>query len=147
MRLAYVLVPGLLGVPALVLASSLAGCDSSTSDSGSIVPSEAGTPEDGGTTPSPDAAVVLTPCPAAPTGAGTTHDKEITSDETWTAAASPHRVTYHVRMVATVTVEPCATVLVDEGYTLTVGKSDGKGTLVARGQRGVDASGRPCSGP
>jgi hypothetical protein len=38
-------------------------------------------------------------------------------------------------------------VLVSEGYTITVGKSDGKGTLVAKGLSGVDASGAPLLRP
>lgn len=109
-------------------------------------------PSDDGGTPVPEAGggggadggqgPVLTPCTAA-AGPGTEHNKEITSDETWTAAASPHRITFTIRLLAKVTIEPCATVLLDDGYSITLGTSGKPGSLVAKGERGVDTAGAP----
>jgi len=131
----------------VVITSTVLACEDT---GGSPSTGEAGAPDafvpDGGASTS-DASTVLVPCPAAPTGPGTEHAKEITADETWTAAAGPHRVTFGIRMLATVTVEPCATVLVGDAYTITVGTSGMKGELVARGQLGVDASGAPVRRP
>lgn len=64
-----------------------------------------------------------------PTGAGTKHMGDITADTTWTAADSPHIVTFSigVKPAATLTIEPCAEVRIQAtGMTI-----DGK--LVARG--------------
>lgn len=90
---------------------------------------------------------ILAPCPA-PTGAGTEHKNDITADETWTLAGSPHRITFNTRILATVRVEACATVLVDEGYSITIGNTpDVAGALIAKGERGVDTSGQPVQRP
>ena len=72
-------------------------------------------------------------CPA-PTGPGTEHGGDVTADETWTAADGPHRITSNLRVLATVTVEPCVHVVVDAGVTIEVGSSSAPGTLVARGE-------------
>ncbi len=127
----------------LLTSFAVVGCDDTSSPSTTTPTADGGTfepAEDGGTATLP----VLTPCPDTGSGTGTTHDKEITADETWTAAASPHRVTFGIRLLAKVTVEPCATVLVGDSYTIAIGSS-GKpaGALVAKGERGVDASGAP----
>ncbi len=69
----------------------------------------------------------------APTGAGTEHGATPASDETWTAAASPHIVTANLALPAgrTLTLEPCAVVqirgaigLLVEGKLLAEGTSD-----------------------
>jgi hypothetical protein len=74
-----------------------------------------------------------------PTGTGTEHAADIAQDETWTASGSPHRVTANVRVFATVTVEPCAVVLLSENVGLAVGSDLQPGVLVARGeQRTID---------
>jgi hypothetical protein len=74
-------------------------------------------------------------CPAVPGGAGTVHDQPITADETWTAAGSPH-VLKSIRIEATVTIEPCAVVLLEKNARVSVGNSGmGKaGKVVAAGE-------------
>ena len=75
-------------------------------------------------------------CPAV-TGAGTMHTGTISADETWTAAASPHFVTFDLAVKgATLTIEPCAVVRVKAGYGITIGSgnaTDPTAKLVARG--------------
>jgi hypothetical protein len=66
-------------------------------------------------------------------GSGTTHDHFVTGNETWTAAASPHRVTADIRIDATVTIEACAVVLVGEGKSIQIGTDATAGRIVARG--------------
>lgn len=85
----------------------------------------------GSSTPPPPAG-----CPA-PSGTGTAHSGDITASTTWTAAGSPHGVAsgFGVRAGATLTIEPCATVLLGQGAVIWVA-----GKLVAAGQ-----SGRPVS--
>jgi hypothetical protein len=66
-----------------------------------------------------------------PTGSGTRHDGEtIVADVTWTAAGSPHLITYTPTVSATGTlrIEPCAVVQIQSGYGLAV-----KGRLEALG--------------
>ncbi len=69
------------------------------------------------------------PC-TPPTNGPTTHDQTISADETWAADDGPHLVTFDVviKSAATVTIEPCAEVRIDEKRTLTV-----EGKLVAEG--------------
>ena len=67
-----------------------------------------------------------------PTGAGTMHGS-ISSDETWTAAASPHLLPYDTEITATVTLEPCTEVRIGAGKTITV---TGNGRIVAKGVDG-----------
>jgi hypothetical protein len=77
----------------------------------------------------PDAAVVST-C-AERSGAGTSHGGDaVTTDTVWTAAAGPHHVTFGftIEAAAKLTIEPCARVVFDGGYGVTV-----KGKLVAEG--------------
>jgi hypothetical protein len=69
------------------------------------------------------------PC-ATPVGGPTLHAHLIASDETWTANAGPHIVTANLLVApgVTLTVAPCAEVLVRAGLEITV-----QGTLIARG--------------
>ncbi len=57
---------------------------------------------------------------AAHLGAGTTHNGDITADETWTAAGSPHLVAADKSITAgaTLTLEPCAEVRMGAGTSL-----------------------------
>lgn len=64
-------------------------------------------------------------------GTPTPHSGTITANETWTAAASPHVVDFELRVNATVTIEPCATVQLGEGARIIVGTSTQPGKLVA----------------
>lgn len=75
----------------------------------------------------PDASVAT--CPTL-TGAGTSHEGILSASETWTAAASPHLVTFDLSVPsgATLTIEPCAVVQVKPGYSIVV-----EGHLVAEG--------------
>ncbi len=68
-------------------------------------------------------------CPAA-TGAGTTHTDNLSADETWTAAGSPHLVTSSIKVNSGVklTIEPCAEVKLGPSNHIEV-----DGTLVAEG--------------
>lgn len=71
-----------------------------------------------------------------PTGEGTTHQGAINADETWTADASPHVVTGAITIRgATVTLEPCAVVLLQKGFGIEVGETPGgaPAALVAHG--------------
>lgn len=84
---------------------------------------------DAGTTPD---SAVTEECPT-PSGPGTKHaGKIITADEAWAAADSPHVVTFgqQVSKGATLTIEPCAVVRVQDGYSITM---DTGGKLVANG--------------
>ncbi len=66
-------------------------------------------------------------CPAQ-TGAGVSHSANITANETWAAADSPHIVTSGFRVEAVLTLEPCVEVRMAEGATITV-----SGSIVAKG--------------
>lgn len=75
-------------------------------------------------------------CPAtlanAALGAGTVHNGAVAGNETWTLEDSPHRLPDGMTIGngATLTVAPCAVVLVGHGQWFTVGEG---GTLVAAG--------------
>ena len=69
----------------------------------------------------------------APTGPGTTHGS-INASETWTAAASPHVLPYDTNISTTVTIEPCAVVLIAASKTITI-KSGG--AFIAAGGPGL----------
>ena len=112
-----------------------AGSDAALPPVDAAQPPDAAPPGDAGgvaTDPTPDDISKGGSCPA-PTGAGTKHEGTLTADEIWTAAASPHHVTFGLDVRATLTIEPCAVVLVDPGYTITVGSNTDKGALIARG--------------
>lgn len=117
--------PRFLRVLAPLVAFLAAGCGGGSDD-----PMEPDAP------PSPtfDAAVPAEPC-AAPTGAGTEHAAYVTADETWTAAASPHIVTFDIAVQgATLTIEPCAVVRIRGGYHVSIGLGDTGGSIVAHGE-------------
>src|SRR5436305_2069309 len=88
----------------------------------------AGCPSGGGSTDtagSPDMAVATGACPPS-TGPGVVHRSYVTADETWAAADGPHHVTSDISVLgATLTIEACAVVLLDEGVTITVGANSG----------------------
>jgi len=90
------------------------------------------TPAGGDIDPTPEELASGGSCSAA-TGAGTTHEGSITADETWTAAAGPHRITQNLSILGTVTIEPCAVVEIGAGKILTVGSTTAAGRLVAQG--------------
>ncbi|RMH42480.1 MAG: hypothetical protein D6689_08070 [Deltaproteobacteria bacterium] len=74
----------------------------------------------------------------APGSGPTYHSGVIDSDETWTAATSPHVVRATggrlvVRNGATLTIEPCVEVRLEEGASITVGEGGEAGHLVAVG--------------
>jgi hypothetical protein len=75
-------------------------------------------------------------CPAQ-TGAGTEHAGVIMTDETWTAAAGPHVITFDLYInKGAVTIEPCAVVRVKKGYSISVGGGNpdsADARLIARG--------------
>ncbi len=90
-------------------------------------------PESSVETPAPSRA---TGCPATTANSallpGTVHKTELQRDETWDLAGSPHRLPHGFRVLdgKTLTVEPCAVVLVGAGSGLTV---ENGGALVAAG--------------
>ena len=90
------------------------------------------TPADGGTTADAPLASVDAP-PAGscgnPTGP-TMHTTGSVGDETWTAALSPHVITVGTNVNGTLTIEPCAEVLIGPGVTITVRST---GRFVASG--------------
>lgn len=95
----------------------------------SSIPAVATEADADGGAPGPDAAPVIE-C-TAPTNGPTKHDSFIRKDETWTADGSPHVLTWDVYVTdgATLTIEPCAEVLLEKGRVL--GTRDGK--LLAEG--------------
>ncbi|MCA2980105.1 MAG: hypothetical protein INH41_16235 [Myxococcaceae bacterium] len=74
-------------------------------------------------------------CAAVPTGPGTVHATDVTADQTWTAAGSPHLLK-SIRVEATVTIEPCAVVVLEKGAKVQVGNSGAgaPGKVVAAGR-------------
>lgn len=103
----------------ILVVSTFAACDDS---SPATTPPTNTIPVDSGTTQPP------VTCPT-PTGAGTPHQGFLETNETWTAAASPHHITaaFTVRSAATLTIEPCAVVTVDPDYLFAV-----EGKLIAK---------------
>ncbi|MBS2014813.1 MAG: hypothetical protein JST00_18130 [Deltaproteobacteria bacterium] len=125
-----------VSVGALLAAGSslLGGCES---DSPSTPVTTEGGAVDGGGGGGDDANVPSTCAPV--TGSGTTHDKSLEADETWTAAGSPHVVTAILSVPAgkTLTIEPCAVVQVKPpGGLLVTGKLSAEGAADKRIQIG-----------
>jgi hypothetical protein len=72
---------------------------------------------------------------AKPTGPGTAHDSNVTVDEVWTAAASPHTIGANMRVKAKVRVEACAVVQIKPGVVVSIGDSaDPQGTFITEGR-------------
>jgi hypothetical protein len=121
--------------PLVLVTLAIGGCQPSSSST--TTPTTTPPTADGGSTdpadPTPDELSARGNCPAVPAGAGTSHSGTISADETWTAAGSPHKVTFDLSIQANVTVEPCAQVLVGKGYEIHVGSSSAAGSLVAHG--------------
>lgn len=130
-------------VATIVGLGSVAAC---TETSTTVTPG-GGTTSDGGvgstdpTDPTPEELASGGSCPTA-TGEGTTHSGILKSDEVWTAAGSPHRITSSLDIRAKVTIEPCARVIVGKSAPITVGSNSDVGSLVAKGTATVDGSTR-----
>jgi hypothetical protein len=120
----------------LLVCLALASCSSSSTNDNQPPPDGGtGTFEpDSGTPPPPPPPV--SECKPA-TGAGTKHEANVTSNETWTADGSPHIVTHDitVRDGGKLTLEPCAEVRVAKGASINVATvpNPGEGTLLAEG--------------
>jgi hypothetical protein len=81
-------------------------------------------------------------CPVPP-GPGLAHQGTVTSDQTWTAADGPHVVESGLVVSgATLTLEPCAVVLLGRNASIEVGDSSGPpSAIVAHGTAQVDDTG------
>lgn len=77
-----------------------------------------------------EAGAAVEPCPE-PTGEGTTHERFVSKDETWTAADGPHLLPDGAAIDATLTIEACAVVRVGAFADIAVG-----GELVTLGEAG-----------
>ena len=135
--------------PLLTLALAAAGCDAGEPDpSTDTTSTSTSTTTDPATSTSTSTAtddststdtVGALPCPALEVDkalalGGTTHE-DVTFSETWTAAASPHRVTRSLQIMGnqTLTIEPCAVVVMTDGTWIEVGSGIIRGGLVAAG--------------
>jgi hypothetical protein len=118
--------PALLG-----LFSLLAACEDSTSSPSPTTPGS-DVPQTGETPPADNEPS----CPTTTTGP-TMHEGDVQDGEVWTAEASPHVIEYdvNVRSGATLTIAPCAKILVKKGQHLRVATpiTPNSGTLVAEG--------------
>jgi hypothetical protein len=105
-----------------------AGC----SPSESKAPKSASVDSGGSDGADGDAGGIAAPTCVAPTGLGTRHDGEtIATDVTWTAAGSPHIISFTptVSPTGTLRIEPCAVVQIQAGYGLAVeGRLEAIGT-------------------
>lgn len=73
---------------------------------------------------------------ASPTGAGT-HEGSVNTAATWTAADSPHDITFDINVYAPLTIEACAVVRIGAGVTVTV--------VAGSSLTAIGASGRPVT--
>src|SRR5947207_12373057 len=93
----------------------------------SLVIALAGCGDDSGSSVTPDMSMPTgqNDCPP-PSGPGVQHSGILTTSDTWTAADSPHVITSstQIRGGATITLEPCAVVRVQKGYTIAVGAAN-----------------------
>src|SRR5512140_3791114 len=127
--------PRLLRVFALsalpLAAASVVACTSSSTSTPPTV--------DAGLDATPDVAVPNDSAPpvdaggTVPADPGPDDQGTTSAAETWTAAASPHRLTADVQVRAKLTIEPCAVVLLGGGYGIDVGSNTDKGSIVAHG--------------
>lgn len=81
----------------------------------------------GAVMPVPDAGPA---CPALSPDGGTRHGGSVTTDETWTAAGSPHVLPFDLSVSAKITLDPCAIVTLAVDKTITVGAN---GSIEAKG--------------
>ncbi len=113
--------------------SLLGLCIAATACSSEETARETPAADSGSVDATPEADAPATTCPS-PTGAGTTHtgSMNITAAETWTAAGSPHLLTFDQKVSegGTLTIEPCAVVRVAPGRGIF---ADTGGKLVALG--------------
>jgi hypothetical protein len=128
----------------LTVALAPLGCESSGVE-GQPGPPDGGvyTPPDG-SNPDPDPPVPSECVP--PTAGPTTHPGSINADETWTADGSPHILPFDTTFYKTVTLEPCAEVLIADGKQLTLrgeGKLIAEGTATKRIHIGAKDAGKP----
>jgi len=112
----------------LVVSSWALGCVFAIAACGDDGPPGGGTDTD----PGPDDLTQRGSCEDAP-GAGTDHMGLVSQAETWTAAGSPHRVTSDLAIKATVTIEPCAVVLLGSSVHVTVGSATEPGSIIGHG--------------
>jgi hypothetical protein len=121
---------------ALALTTACPAAEDDGPTSGSTA-DDSGGDADTGTTPggdvTPELLAARGSC-ATPSGSGVDHTAEITADETWTAADGPHRIPNNLSIRATVTIEPCAIVLLGAQVYVEVGDDDASGRLVASGE-------------
>jgi hypothetical protein len=135
--------PRLGGLLVTVLGlASVAACTGTSSSTPTATPTgDGGTEAVNPADPTPDEIVAGGNCPAV-SGEGTEHSGIISADEVWTAAGSPHRVTFTLYIRAKVTIEPCARVIVSPSGGITVGSNTDVGSLVAKGTSTVSGGGR-----
>jgi hypothetical protein len=118
------------GVMVLAIAMAPLGCEPSLSSSGGVQPDGGGvyTPPAGGD-PDPPVPSECVPPTKGPTmhGGGSTSDPD---NDVWTADASPHILPFDTTIYKTVTLEPCAEVLIADGKQVTI---RGAGNLIAEG--------------
>jgi hypothetical protein len=139
---------GVGAVMLLALASGPLGCETASSSSGGVTPDGGGIfdPDGGG---SPDANVdppVASEC-VPPTKGPTMHGGGSTSDpqnDVWTADGSPHILPFDTTIYNTVTIEPCAEVLLADGKQITIrGALVAEGTATKRIHIGAKDAGKP----
>lgn len=131
---------------AAVVIAPLAACESESSNNGALTPDTGvfGTDSGDGGTNNGDSSVASECVP--PTKGPTMHGGGSISlpDEVWTADTSPHILPFDTTIYKTVTVEPCAEVLIADGKTLTVrGKLVAEGTPSKRIHIGGKDAGKP----
>lgn len=134
----------------LAIAMAPLACeDSFPAPNGSVQPTEGGVvnPDGGGGV---DGNVVDPPVQSEcvpPTKGPTMHGGGSTSDpenEVWTADGSPHILPFDTTVYKTVTIEPCAEVLIADGKQITVrGKLVAEGTASKRIHIGAKDAGKP----
>ncbi len=122
----------------LVVSMAPLGCEPSSTGAGA----DSGMP----TNPATDAGTVDPPVKSecvAPTKGPTEHGSP-NADETWTADASPHILRFDTTIYKTITLEPCAEVLIAAGKQITVrGKLVAEGTASKRVHIGGKDAGKP----
>ncbi|NOU33145.1 MAG: hypothetical protein HOO96_35040 [Polyangiaceae bacterium] len=122
---------GSLALPLFALACGSSSPNPATTNDGGVAGNDGG-PEGGSATDAP----VVVDCPA-PTSGPTKHSGEVTENEVWTAAGSPHIVEYdvNVRDGHKLTIEPCARVQFakEKGIRVAYPLTPNTGTLVAEG--------------